>query len=60
MEYTELAKHDDTVLFRLADLEGKCKTGIINHFHAYVKRVSHDAVIIENDKMLVPDDLRKC
>ncbi len=33
------------------------KAGIINHFHAYVQRVSHDAIVVKNGRMYVPQSL---
>ena len=54
MMYELLKNHDNTVLMRLYDLEDNYKTGIINHFHSYINRVSPNSIIERAGNLCVP------
>ena len=51
MQDDYIEKPEDNLLMRLSDLDEDFSVGIINHFHAYVHRVSPGVLKIENGKV---------
>lgn len=51
MQDDYIEKPEDNLLMRLSDLDEDFSIGIINHFHAYVHRVSPGVLKIENGKV---------